>query len=242
GARTTGARTTGASRLLGACLALAALTSGVVDAQDHARRPVRFLYVDDPVVTQPVVVAPAPRVILTPAPAPSPVVVVTHHTTYEPEPIAPPPPAMQPSWFFGVGAGGLALLDGSRGAVPSYALELGVGLDVVDVVLRADLARAFSEGDSLYTAGAGFRYRFATGRVQPRLGAGLESLFRHAGGQPAARAFAATAEIGVDLRVPTHFGALEIGLDTRLHRGLAGDERARVTVLAFGLRAAFRFQ
>ena len=42
--------------------------------------------------------------------------------------------------------------------------------------------------------------------------------------------------------VTVWFGALAVGLDMRAHRGLAGDESARVTVLGFGIHAALRFE
>lgn len=206
-----------------------------------ARHPTRYLYVEpapQPVRPQQVVVVQTP-------PRPQHVVVVQHHTVHTPTPpsIELPEPSLGARWFIGAGFGGLALLDGDRSAVAAYTLELGLAVDSVELALHADLAPSFTESDALYTVGAAFRYRFLPeARVHPRMGVGLESLFRNPEGAETARAFAATGEIGLDLDVPTTFGALSLGLDTRIHRGLAGDERARVTALSFGAHFALRFQ
>jgi hypothetical protein len=205
-----------------------------------ARHPTRYLYVDPPPPVRPVVVVHTP-----PPPPPRQVVVVQHHTVHTPTPVVvePPPPSLQTRWFLGAGFGGLALLDGDRSAVPAYTLELGLAVDSVELALHADLAPSFTESDALYTVGAAFRYRFLPdARVHPRMGVGLESLFRNPEGAETARAFAATGEVGIDLDVPTTFGALSLGLDTRIHRGLAGDESARVTALSFGAHFALRFE
>lgn len=203
-----------------------------------ARRPTRYLYVDQ---------APPPVVVVQPAPVvlepPRRHVVIVEHTTYAPE----PPPALEAPtfgtrWFLGAGFGGLSLLDGERSAVPAYSLELGLAVDSVEVAFHVDLAPSFTDSDALYTAGAAFRYRFLPeGRVHPYVGLGLESLFRNPEGAETARAFAATGELGLDLDVPTTFGALAVGLDSRVHRGLAGAEQARVTVLGFGAHFTLRF-
>lgn len=205
-----------------------------------ARHPTRYLYVDPPPPVRPVVVVHTP-----PPPPPRQVVVVQHHTVHTPTPVVvePTTPSLQTRWFLGAGFGGLALLDGDRSAVPAYTLELGLAVDSVELALHADLAPSFTESDALYTVGAAFRYRFLPdARVHPRMGVGLESLFRNPEGAETARAFAATGEVGIDLDVPTTFGALSLGLDTRIHRGLAGDESARVTALSFGAHFALRFE
>lgn len=206
-----------------------------------ARHPTRYLYVDPPPPpVRPVVV------VHTPPPPRQHVVVVQHHTVHTPTPVVvepPPTPSLQTRWFLGAGFGGLALLDGDRSAVPAYTLELGLAVDSVELALHADLAPSFTESDALYTVGAAFRYRFLPdARVHPRMGVGLESLFRNPEGAETARAFAATGELGIDLDVPTTFGALSLGLDTRIHRGLAGDESARVTAMSFGAHFALRFE
>jgi hypothetical protein len=206
-----------------------------------ARHPTRYLYVDPPPPpVRPVVV------VHTPPPPRQHVVVVQHHTVHTPTPVVvepPPTPSPQTRWFLGAGFGGLALLDGDRSAVPAYTLELGLAVDSVELALHADLAPSFTESDALYTVGAAFRYRFLPdARVHPRMGVGLESLFRNPEGAETARAFAATGELGIDLDVPTTFGALSLGLDTRIHRGLAGDESARVTAMSFGAHFALRFE
>ncbi|MCB9603618.1 MAG: hypothetical protein H6720_25140 [Sandaracinus sp.] len=223
--------------LLALALTLAALPAAA-QTYGPARRPTRYLYVEP---------APPPVVVVQPAPLPPPpprqIVVVQHHTVHQPEPLPTPRARLDTRWFVGAGFGGLALLDGDRSAVPAYALELGLAVEEVELAFHADLAPAFTDNDALYTLGAAFRYRFLPdARLHPRLGFGLESLFRNPEGAETARAFAATGELGLDLDVPTSFGALAVGLDMRAHRGLAGDESARVTVLGFGIHAALRFE
>ena len=220
-------------------LSLAALPA-LAQTYGPARHPTRYVYVDPPPPVRPVVVVQTHT-----PPPPRQVVVVQHHTVHTPTPVVvePPTPSLQTRWFLGAGFGGLALLDGDRSAVPAYTLELGLAVDSIELALHADLAPSFTESDALYTVGAAFRYRFLPdARVHPRMGVGLESLFRNPEGAETARAFAATGEVGIDLDVPTSFGALSLGLDTRIHRGLAGDESARVTALSFGAHFALRFE
>ncbi len=217
-------------RSLLACALLLFATPALAQSHGVERRPTRYFYA-----------VPAPE----PVPTSAPVVVVERQVFHEPDPL--PPIELRRNdgirWFLGAGFGGLALLDGDRSAVPAYALELGAALDGIELALHTDLAPAFTEGDALYTLGAAFRYRFLPkARVRPSLGFGLESLFRNPEGAETARAFAATAEVGLDLDLPTTFGALSLGLDARAHRGIAGAEAARVTAVGFGAHFALRFR
>lgn len=217
-------------RLLLACALFFVAAPAVAQIRGVERRPVRYLYA-----------APSRE----PALRPARVVVVERPVN----PGLDRLPRLEPRrdggvrWFLGAGFGGLALLDGDRGAVPAYSVELGAAVDGVELALHADLAPAFTEADALHTVGAAFRYRFLPeARVHPSLGFGLESLFRHPDGAEVARAFAATAEVGLDLDLPTTFGALSLGLVARAHRGIAGAEAARVTAVGFGAHFALRFR
>lgn len=217
-------------RPLLACALLFVATPVLAQFHGLERRPARYFYA-----------VPAPE----PVPAAAPVVVVERQVIHEPDPLPPVDLRRDDGirWFLGAGFGGLALLDGDRSAVPTYALELGAAVDGVELALHTDLAPAFTEGEALYTLGATFRYRFLPkARVRPSLGFGLESLFRNPEGAEAARAFAATAGGGLDLDLRTTFGALSLGLDARAHRGIAGAEAARVTAVGFGAHFALRFR
>ncbi|MEM9070676.1 MAG: hypothetical protein AAGE52_19370 [Myxococcota bacterium] len=224
-----------------ALLILVALVlPNVADAQyvhQPVRQPTRYLLVPpaqppiQPVVVhRPVVVQPPQRVIVQRR-------VVVHPVEVEPEP--------EVHWFVGAGAGALLRFDAGREATPSYQLAFGVGVGKAEFSLRFDLAPGFeseTEEASLYTAGAGFGYRFLDGRIHPVVGVGLESLFYNPEGGETSRAFAATGRLGVDLDVPTRFGALAVGLDVTAHQPLAGAEQANATLLGIGAHLAFRMR
>lgn len=223
---------------------LAALVLPSIASAQYVRQPERYLLINPPRrVVQPVVVQTAPppqRVVVVhnrPAPQVRVRVETGRPTTSTDD---------SPRWFLGAGAGALLRFDGlHREATPSYRLDAGVTLGQVEFGLRFDLAPSFQQGEdraSLYTAGAGFGYRFLKdSRVHPVIGLGLESVFFNPAGGPTSRAFALNARVGLDLDVPTNFGHLALGLDVTGHQPLAGDDEAEATLLGIGAHFGLHF-
>ena len=207
---------------------LAAFILPSLASAQYVRHPDRYLLINPPrQVVQPVVVhtAPSPeRVVVvhqTPPPPHVRVRVETHrHTETDDD---------SPRWFLG----------------PSYRLDAGVTLGQVEFGFRFDLAPSFQQGEeraALYTAGAGFGYRFLEdSRVHPVIGLGLESVFFNPAEGETSRAFALNARIGMDLDVPTHFGHVALGLDVTGHQPLAGDDAAQATLLGIGAHFGLYF-
>ncbi len=227
-------------------LALAALLASFASpgAAQRARRPTRYLFLDPPAASVEVRVrAPAPVLPVVPEPVlpvvPEPVLPVV------PEP-APTPQPNPPRWFVGAGTGALIRFDGAgRDATASYRLDLGVAVGGAEFGLHFDLAPRFQRGAepaALYTAGAAFGYRGLPGsRLHPIVGLGMESLFLNPQGAGTARAFAFTARLGLELDVPSAFGALAVGFDLRAHQPVAGAPKAQATFLGLAAHLALRF-
>lgn len=225
-------------------LALVALllASTSVSASAQEWTPRRYLYVQQhrtPVVVRPIV-QPQPVVVRSPVvhvvrPTPSPQV----HVQVVTEPTRP---ARDAKWRLGVGAGALLRFGSETVGTASYEVRAGLMVDQVEFGFRFDLAPGFSEQDALYTAGAGFRYRFLEdGVVHPHLGLGLESVFYNPVGEESVRAFAVTAAAGMEMDVATRFGAIAVGLDVRGHQPLAGADQASVRLLGVGAHLDLRF-
>lgn len=224
---------------------LAALVLPSLAGAQYVQQPERYLLINPPRrVVQPVVVtAPPPErvVVVHNQPTPTPHVRVHVQTTRNDD-----TPDDGPRWFLGAGAGALLRFDGlHREATPSYRLDAGVTLGQVEFGLRFDLAPSFQQGEeraSLYTAGAGFGYRFLEdSRVHPVIGLGLESVFFNPADGETSRAFALNARIGMDLDVPTHFGHVALGLDVTGHQPIAGDEIAKARLLGIGAHFGLHF-
>ena len=219
-----------------------------VDAQE--RYPQRYLLTGQPHV----VVHRTP--VVTPVVPPHRVRVVVHHrsTPVEPvEPVEPPaerPPASSPRWFVGVGTGALLRFGDQNGATPSYRIHAGVIVNQAEFVFRFDLAPGFEVGDpaagtadaALYTAGAGFHYRFFKNSVvHPVVGIGLETVFFNPEGAETSRAFGLTARLGAEMGFATRFGEVALGLDATGHQPLAGAQEAMARLLGIGAHLDFRF-
>lgn len=226
---------------------LAALVLPSLTSAQYVRQPERYLLINPPVQQPPPVhvvhVVPPPRqVVVVRNPPPVQRVRVRVETTPT-ETRA----TNESGWFIGAAAGALLRFDNEhREATPSYRLDAGVSLGQAEFGLRFDLAPAFQTGDeraALYTAGAGFGYRFLEGsRVRPVIGLGLESVFFNPVGAETSRAFAVNARVGLDLDVPTNFGALSVGLDVTGHQPIAGADQAENTLLGIAAHLALRFE
>ncbi len=202
------------------------------NAQDWGvRRPHRTLLVPHvaPQPVQVVVTPPATRVIRTRV-----VIRDPQPTTLELRPEERIQTA-GPRWYLGAGMGALLRFGDETSATPSYRFDAGILAGSAEFSLRFDLAPGFDERASLYTAGAGFGYRFLEGsRVRPVLGVGLETIFYNPQEEDTQRAFAATGRGAVELDVPTRFGNLAIGLDATIHQPIAGSESAMRRLLGIG--------
>ena len=157
-----------------------------------------------------------------------------------------------PRWFVGVGTGALLRFgDGGTQATPAYRLHVGTAVDQAEFVFRFDLAPGYDlDGEdgadptdaALYTAGAGFQYRFLpNARLHPVLGFGLETVFLNPQGAETLRAFSVTARAGVEMGVPTNFGEIALGLDVTGHQPIAGAEEAMARLVGVGAHLDFRF-
>lgn len=233
------------------CLALVAPVLAAPSLAEAQRHPDRYLLIDPPPPSRRVVVVQQPppprRVVVRHVQRPPDVLVRVNRTPPPPVQIDPPR-STRPRFFVGAGAGALLRFDEGRDATPSYQLRLGLAVDQAEFAFRFDLAPGFEQGGetgadaALYTAGAGFQYRFVEdGSVHPVLGLGLESVFFNPEGSETARAFAATGHFGVELDVPTRFGAVSLGLEARAHQPLAGDDPAMARLLGVDAHLDFRF-
>jgi len=250
-----------ASIALGLALALGTLavaseaSAQYRDPYTGERHPDRYLLIQPPQrpVVRPVVVQPPQRrVVVVHHRPPPPVEVRVEHT--------PPPPVrrvtlreprQRPRWFLGVGTGALIRFDqGVAQTTPAYRLHVGTAVDQAEFVFRFDLAPGYEVGDpdagttdaALYTAGAGFQYRFLEDAcVHPVLGLGLETVFFNPQGAETSRSFAVTGRAGLEMGIPTGFGELALGLDVTGHQPLAGTDGAMQSLLGVGAHLDFRF-
>jgi hypothetical protein len=237
-------------RLLGVSLALAMLFGAsaanadvVYDRNGNlVMRPTKHYLT--PTVRPAVIVAP-PSVVVTPAPAPSVVLVAAKRNPYDTSGLV----------IAGAGVGGL-LLRGSdvTSLVPTYRLHLGLAVGQAQIGLRSNLApRALTlfEGTpeatdiSLYATRLTFDYRFLRDAVvHPVAGAGLEAIVADPSRGETGLTLAGTARIGLEFAYPIGASALAVGIDATGHLPFAQTDAMAVdlsAMLSFGAYLDFRF-